>query len=137
MRLDKVTESVKRFMAQHNPLFLREFGDIQYYNDRKECYKAWLEKMREHYPSGYIEVEYAVAVEYDLRINDVRSMFKNPFIKSKDPWILYVNWRTLDHLTRTGLQALVERLHKMLGTIFVDHLFNDAINEFYETEHTL
>lgn len=133
MRLRKQEQLVAEFIDQHNPLYLEGEGELQYFCSETGCYVSWLRYLQTHYPSGFIEVVYYVSTYYGYSIAEVRSLLKNPNIKTKEVWVVYVNWRDLDPLSVTALKTLVQRLHKILGTTFREHDFNEAITEFNET----
>lgn len=132
MLLKKQNELLAKFIDQHNPLYLEYNGELQYYTDSVGCYVNWLVYLHTHYPSGFIEVIYYVHTCYGFPIPFIRSQLKNPNIKTKEGWVVYVNWKNLDPLSLHSLRLLVQRLHKILGTTYREEMFNEAILKFNE-----
>lgn len=133
MQLKNQERQVAEFIDRHNPLYLAHEGVLQYYENPVALYVSWLTYLRTHFTRGYIEVIYYVCTYYDLPVSAVRQLLRNPMLKSKENWVLFVNWNTLDPLSTLALRALAQRLHRIFGTTYRENDLNEAIKIFNET----
>lgn len=138
MQLKVIDNMQTEFFHKYNGLYLHEEdGFLTVFQTERQMYYYWLDWLREHFPSGYIEVLYYVSTYYGIAVNLINSQLKSANVRDKTRWIVYVNWPALDFSSTLVLLSLAQRLHKLFGTTFNKEECEIAIKTYYENHRAL